>query len=242
MPGSDGFSDAEAAFISEMGSLMERWGLPQATGRLFGYLLLRNKPVDLDTMTRELGQAKSGLSVAARQLEAWSLVRRSTRPRQADRLRGGGRPPAPTAGEQRPYAQVHRDAELGNPGGARRGPGPTGLAQPACSTGTWSRPRRWWPPGRPGAPPPEPGRSLLPPEPGRSLLPPSPLPRPSPSCFRWSDRERVVRPRAGQRNNGGHRRGGPWSPDPPAGRGRLLAGVRRRGLAGVPEPAGRERP
>lgn len=79
VPGSDGFSDAEAAFISEMGSLMERWGLPQATGRLFGYLLLRNKPVDLDTMTRELGQAKSGLSVAARQLEAWSLVRRSTR-------------------------------------------------------------------------------------------------------------------------------------------------------------------
>ncbi|MDX2406871.1 ArsR family transcriptional regulator [Streptomyces microflavus] len=79
-PGSDGFSSAEASFISEMGSLMERWGLPQATGRLFGYLLLRNKPVDLDTMTRELGQAKSGLSVAARQLESWTLVRRSTRP------------------------------------------------------------------------------------------------------------------------------------------------------------------
>lgn len=80
VPGPDGFSDAEAAFISEMGSLMERWGLPQATGRLFGYLLLRNKPVDLDTMTRELGQAKSGLSVAARQLESWTLVRRTTRP------------------------------------------------------------------------------------------------------------------------------------------------------------------
>ncbi|MFJ9398303.1 GbsR/MarR family transcriptional regulator [Streptomyces californicus] len=79
-PGSAEFGDAEASFISEMGSLMERWGLPQATGRLFGYLLLRNKPVDLDTMTRELGQAKSGLSVAARQLEAWTLVRRSTRP------------------------------------------------------------------------------------------------------------------------------------------------------------------
>ncbi|MFD3415660.1 ArsR family transcriptional regulator [Streptomyces cyaneofuscatus] len=52
----------------------------QATGRLVGYLLLRNKPVDLDTMTRELGQAKSGLSVATRLLEAWTLVRRSTRP------------------------------------------------------------------------------------------------------------------------------------------------------------------
>ncbi|MEV5333365.1 GbsR/MarR family transcriptional regulator [Streptomyces werraensis] len=78
--GSEGVGDAEASLISEMGSLMERWGLPQATGRLFGYLLLRDKPVDLDTMTRELGQAKSGLSVAARQLEAWALVRRSTRP------------------------------------------------------------------------------------------------------------------------------------------------------------------
>src|SRR5690606_41562697 len=77
--GSEAVGVAEASLISEMGSLMERWGLPQATGRLFGYLLLRNKPVDLDTMTRELGQAKSGLSVAARQLEAWALVRRSTR-------------------------------------------------------------------------------------------------------------------------------------------------------------------
>src|SRR5690606_40662851 len=85
--GSEGVGDAEASLISEMGSLMERWGLPQATGRLFGYLLLRNKPVDLDTMTRELGQAKSGLSVAARQLEAWALVRRSTRPdRKSTRL------------------------------------------------------------------------------------------------------------------------------------------------------------
>ena len=74
------FSAEEWAFISEMGSLMERWGLAQTTGRLFGYLLLRDRPTDLDTVAQELGQAKSGLSLAARQLESFTLVRRSTRP------------------------------------------------------------------------------------------------------------------------------------------------------------------
>ncbi|WP_055492359.1 GbsR/MarR family transcriptional regulator [Streptomyces sp. TP-A0356] len=67
-------------FVSSMGALLERWGLPQTTGRLYGYLLLRDTPVDLDTMVQDLGASKSGLSVAARQLESWSLVRRLTQP------------------------------------------------------------------------------------------------------------------------------------------------------------------
>lgn len=72
--------DAAEEFISSLGSLMERWGLPQATGRLLGYLLLRNEPADLDTMVSDLGTSKSGMSVAARQLEAWALVRRTSQP------------------------------------------------------------------------------------------------------------------------------------------------------------------
>ncbi|MER6127930.1 ArsR family transcriptional regulator [Streptomyces sp. NPDC001795] len=74
-------SDAAGVdFISSMGALLERWGLPQTTGRLYGYLLLQNTPVDLDTMVQDLGQSKSGLSVAARQLESWSVARRQTQP------------------------------------------------------------------------------------------------------------------------------------------------------------------
>src|SRR5690606_33640678 len=88
---------------------------------------------------------------------------------------------------------------------------------------------------------------LLPPAPPSSRLPTSDFRLPPDSRLptfdsRRSARERVVRPRAEQRNSGGRRRGGPRRPESPAGRGRLLAGVRRRGLAGVPEPAGRERP
>ncbi|WP_265564793.1 GbsR/MarR family transcriptional regulator [Streptomyces hygroscopicus] len=79
-PGDAGAEVDEDAFVSAMGALLERWGLPQTTGRLFGYLLLRNTPADLDTMVKDLGQSKSGLSVAARQLESWSLVRRLTQP------------------------------------------------------------------------------------------------------------------------------------------------------------------
>ncbi|MDQ1104098.1 hypothetical protein QE364_002068 [Nocardioides zeae] len=68
------------AFVADLASLMKRWGLPPVTGQLYAYLLLQEDPVDLDTMVLDLGASKSGLSVAARQLESWFLVRRISQP------------------------------------------------------------------------------------------------------------------------------------------------------------------
>ncbi|MDQ6773263.1 MAG: ArsR family transcriptional regulator [Candidatus Dormibacteraeota bacterium] len=66
---------AEERFIEDMGSLMMTYRVPRTTGRVLGYLLLQPEPRDLDRMARELGASKSGVSVAARQLESWALAR-----------------------------------------------------------------------------------------------------------------------------------------------------------------------
>lgn len=76
----DQLSADQRDFVNSMGNLLGSWGLALSTGRLFGYLLLQNSPVALDTIASEMGASKSGISVAARQLEGWSLARRVPQP------------------------------------------------------------------------------------------------------------------------------------------------------------------
>jgi len=68
-------TDAQLTFIEEMGRLMVGWGLPRTTGRVYGYLLLQRGPATLDDMAVNLGIAKSGASVASRQLAQLGLAR-----------------------------------------------------------------------------------------------------------------------------------------------------------------------
>src|ERR1041385_3261277 len=63
------------AFIEDMGQLMAGWGLPRNTGRIWGYLLLRSEAAGLDRIAGDLGIAKSGVSVGARQLVQLGLAR-----------------------------------------------------------------------------------------------------------------------------------------------------------------------
>ena len=66
---------AEKHFVEDMGRLMVGWGLPRTTGRAYAYLLLRPYPVTLDHIASDLGVAKSGASVATRQLVAFGMAR-----------------------------------------------------------------------------------------------------------------------------------------------------------------------
>lgn len=58
-----------------MGQLMVGWGLPRNTGRIYGYLLLQSEPASLARVAAELGIARSGVSVATRQLVQLGLAR-----------------------------------------------------------------------------------------------------------------------------------------------------------------------
>ena len=66
---------AQVTFIDDMGQLMAGWGLPRNTGRIYAYLLLQRELATLDDIAADLGIAKSGASVAARQLAQLGLAR-----------------------------------------------------------------------------------------------------------------------------------------------------------------------
>jgi DNA-binding transcriptional regulator GbsR (MarR family) len=67
--------ETQTAFIEDMGQLMVGWGLPRTTGRVYAYLLLQREPASLDDIAATLGIAKSGASVASRQLAQLGLAR-----------------------------------------------------------------------------------------------------------------------------------------------------------------------
>jgi len=71
---------AERQFIEEVARLLLPWGVPSAAARLYGYLLLRPRPVSLDQISNQLGISKSSASVAARLLESYTLARRHREP------------------------------------------------------------------------------------------------------------------------------------------------------------------
>jgi DNA-binding transcriptional regulator GbsR (MarR family) len=62
-------------FIEDLGQHMVGWGVSRTTGRVWAYLLLQSQPVSLQQITHELGVAKSGASVATRQLVGFGLAR-----------------------------------------------------------------------------------------------------------------------------------------------------------------------
>jgi DNA-binding transcriptional regulator GbsR (MarR family) len=68
------------AFIEDMGQLMVGWGIPRTTGRIYAYLLLQRKPATLDDIASDLSIAKSGASVASRQLAHLGLARAAGQP------------------------------------------------------------------------------------------------------------------------------------------------------------------
>jgi DNA-binding transcriptional regulator GbsR (MarR family) len=68
-------TDDQHRFIEDMGQHMVGWGVPRNTGRVYAYLLLRPGPAGLDAIASDLEIAKSGASVATRQLVQFGLAR-----------------------------------------------------------------------------------------------------------------------------------------------------------------------
>jgi hypothetical protein len=77
---SSGLTDAQRLFIDEFAAILAPWGLPPASGRLYGYALLRQKPVSLDQIAADLEMSKAGAWNAAKVLERCGHVRRYGEP------------------------------------------------------------------------------------------------------------------------------------------------------------------
>lgn len=69
-------TDEEQYFVDHVATLLAPWGMPQTTGRVYGYLLLQTEPVSLDQIVEALELSKSTASVSARQLVDSKLTKR----------------------------------------------------------------------------------------------------------------------------------------------------------------------
>jgi DNA-binding transcriptional regulator GbsR (MarR family) len=65
----------ERTFVENMGRHMMGYGLARTTGRVYAYLLLRPEPATLDQIAKDLQVAKSGASVATRQLVGFGMAK-----------------------------------------------------------------------------------------------------------------------------------------------------------------------
>lgn len=68
--------EARRRFVDDFGQHMARYGVTLTVGRLFALLLLSDDPLSLDDLAAQLGISKSGVSLAARDLERLALARR----------------------------------------------------------------------------------------------------------------------------------------------------------------------
>jgi DNA-binding transcriptional regulator GbsR (MarR family) len=72
--------DEAARFIDAMGETMASWRLARATGRVYGYLLLRGEPSGSDLLRAELRLSAGAVSSSTRELVSWGLARAIAQP------------------------------------------------------------------------------------------------------------------------------------------------------------------
>jgi predicted DNA-binding transcriptional regulator len=72
----DNLSKQQRHFIDELAMLLMPWGMPVTAARLYGYLLLQDRPVSLDEITAALEVSKSNACAAAKVLETHGNAKR----------------------------------------------------------------------------------------------------------------------------------------------------------------------
>ncbi len=67
-------------FVEQMGIVAETDGMPRIAGRVFGHLLLAERPCSLDELAAALGVSKASVSTDARLLSERRLIERVSQP------------------------------------------------------------------------------------------------------------------------------------------------------------------
>jgi DNA-binding transcriptional regulator GbsR (MarR family) len=67
-------------FADAMGDMLAQWHLPRATGRVYGHLLLRDRPSTAEELQQSLHLSSGAVSTAIRSLAAWGLARTIPQP------------------------------------------------------------------------------------------------------------------------------------------------------------------
>ncbi|MEU0513420.1 transcriptional regulator [Amycolatopsis sp. NPDC006125] len=67
-------------FVNALGDTLATWNLPRATGRIYGYLLLRSEASTSDELRAALSLSSGAVSTATRELVSWGLARTIPQP------------------------------------------------------------------------------------------------------------------------------------------------------------------
>lgn len=67
-------------FINTMGETLASWNLARATGRVYGYLLLREAPATSEELRADLALSAGAVSTSTRELVSWGLARTIAQP------------------------------------------------------------------------------------------------------------------------------------------------------------------
>ena len=69
-------AELRARFIEAAGHASQTFGFGRSIGQIFAHIYFSPRPQTLDDLTEQLGISKGGASMAVRQLEQWSALRR----------------------------------------------------------------------------------------------------------------------------------------------------------------------
>ncbi|MFB9903634.1 GbsR/MarR family transcriptional regulator [Allokutzneria oryzae] len=67
--------EEQQQFSNAMGDTLASWNLSRATGRVYGYLLLRGTPSTSEELRANLGLSAGAVSSSIRELVSWGLAR-----------------------------------------------------------------------------------------------------------------------------------------------------------------------
>lgn len=63
-------------FIETWGSMGVLWGINRSMARIHAYILLSDKPIDLDTVANELKISRGNASMSLKELRSWGVIKR----------------------------------------------------------------------------------------------------------------------------------------------------------------------
>ncbi|RSN11544.1 transcriptional regulator [Nonomuraea sp. WAC 01424] len=72
--------EEQTRFVDAMGDTLASWNLPRATGRVYGYLLLRGEPSTSERLRADLALSAGAVSTSTRELVSWGLARTIAQP------------------------------------------------------------------------------------------------------------------------------------------------------------------
>ncbi len=62
-------------FVVHFGEMASRWGFNRTVGQMLALIVLSDRPLNADDISQQLGVSRGNVSMAAKELQSWRLIR-----------------------------------------------------------------------------------------------------------------------------------------------------------------------